>query len=62
MRYHAIQSLPSDQALIWIVDPSPCRSFGDRELDMSKFIDIRNPEIAMCEILTEPEPSDQDVI
>jgi hypothetical protein len=29
---------------------------------MSKNIDIKNPEITMCEILTESEPSDQDVI
>jgi hypothetical protein len=53
---------PSDQALIWIVDPSPCRSFEDRELDMSNFIEIRNPEIVMCEISTEPKLSDQYVI
>jgi hypothetical protein len=52
----------SDQALIWTLDPSPCQSFGDHELDMSKFIDIRNPKIVMCEIPNEPEPSDQDVI
>jgi hypothetical protein len=29
---------------------------------MSKNIDIKNPEIAMCEIPTESEPLDQDVI
>jgi hypothetical protein len=29
---------------------------------MSKNIEIKNPEIAMCEIPTEYEPSDQDVI
>jgi hypothetical protein len=29
---------------------------------MSKIIDIRNPEITMCEIPTETEPSDQDMI
>jgi hypothetical protein len=32
------QSLNKDQ--IWTVDSSPCRSFGDQELDMSKIIDI----------------------
>jgi hypothetical protein len=47
---------------MWTVDPTPCQSFGDRELEMSKNIDIKNPEIAMCEIPTESEPSDQDVI
>ena len=31
------------------------RSFENRELDMSKFIDITNPEIAMSEIPTEPD-------
>jgi hypothetical protein len=29
---------------------------------MSKNIDIKNPYFAMCEIPTEPEPSDKDVI
>jgi hypothetical protein len=38
------------------------RSFENRELDMSKFIDITNPEIAMSEILTKLEPLDQDMI
>jgi hypothetical protein len=47
---------------MWTVDPNPCRSFEDRELDMSKNIDIKNPESVMSEILIEPEPSDQDVI
>jgi hypothetical protein len=47
---------------MWIVDPTLCRGFEDRELEMSKNIDIKNPEIAMCEISTKPEPSDQDVI
>jgi hypothetical protein len=47
---------------MWTVDPTPYRSFEDRELEMSKNIDIKNIEIVMCEILTEPEPSDQDVI
>ena len=50
------------QGIMWTIDPTPCRSFKDRELEMSKNIDIKNPEIAMCEIPTEPEPSDQDVI
>jgi hypothetical protein len=31
---------------MWTIDPTPCRSFGDRELDMSKIIDIRNPMIS----------------
>jgi hypothetical protein len=47
---------------MWTVDPNPCRGFEDRELEMSKNIDIKNPEIAMCEISIEPELSDQDVI
>jgi hypothetical protein len=29
---------------------------------MSKNIDIKNPEITMCEIPTESKPSDQDQI
>jgi hypothetical protein len=47
---------------MWTVDLTPYRGFKDRELEMSKNIDIKNPEIAMCEIPTKPEPSDQDVI
>jgi hypothetical protein len=38
------------------------QSFENRELDMSKFIDITNREIAMSEILTKLEPLDQDMI
>jgi hypothetical protein len=45
-----IQSQPLNQDQIWTVDLTPCRSFGDRELEMSKFINIRNPDIAICEI------------
>jgi hypothetical protein len=41
---------------------TPYRIFGDRELEMSKNIDIKNPETAICEIPTESEPSDEDVI
>jgi hypothetical protein len=37
-------------------------SFENRELDMSKFIDITNREITMSEILTKLEPLDQDMI
>jgi hypothetical protein len=47
---------------MWTVDLTPYWSLEDRELDISKNIDIKNPEIAMCEIPTEPELSDQDVI
>jgi hypothetical protein len=47
---------------MWTIDPTLCRSFEDRELEMSKNIDIKSPEITMCEISTESEPSDQDVI
>jgi hypothetical protein len=38
------------------------QSFENRELDMSKFIDITNREITMSEILTKLEPLDQDMI
>jgi hypothetical protein len=47
---------------MWTIDLTPCRGFEDRELEMSKNIEIKNLEIVMCEISTEPEPSDQDVI
>jgi hypothetical protein len=47
---------------MWTIDLTPCRSFKDQELEMSKNIDIKNPEIAMSEISTESEPTDQDVI
>ena len=50
------------QGVMWTVDLTPCRGFKDRVLEMSKNIDIKNPEIAMSEIPTESEPSDQDVI
>jgi hypothetical protein len=39
------------QGIMWTVDPTPYRSFEDLELEMSKNIDIKNPEIVMCEIL-----------
>jgi len=47
---------------MWTIYPTPCQGFEDQELEMSKNIDIKNTEIETCEILTEPEPSDQDVI
>jgi hypothetical protein len=53
---------PSISRVMWTIDLTPCRSFEDQELEMSKNIDIKNPEIAMCEIPTESKPSDQDVI
>jgi hypothetical protein len=43
------QLLNQDQ--IWTVDSSQWRGMGDRELDMSKKIDIRNPDIAIGEIV-----------
>jgi hypothetical protein len=43
------QSLNQDQ--IWTVDSIQWRDIGDRELDMSKKIDIRNPDIAIGEIM-----------
>jgi hypothetical protein len=47
---------------MWTIDLTPYWGFENRVLEMSKNIDIKNPEIAMSEIPTEPEPSDQDVI
>ena len=45
----AMKSEPSDQALIWTINSSQCRSFRDRVLEMSNKQDNRNPEIAICE-------------
>ena len=47
---------------MWTVDSTPCQSFEDRKLEMSKNIDIKNIKIVMCEIPNEPELSYQDVI
>jgi hypothetical protein len=57
-----MQSEPSDQALIWTIDSSQWRGTEDRELDMSKIIDIRNFDIVICEITMQSEPSDQALI
>jgi hypothetical protein len=45
-----LKSQPLNQDQIWTVDSSQWRGIGDRELDMSKKIDIRNPDIAIGEI------------
>jgi hypothetical protein len=45
-----LKSQPLNQDQIWTVDSSQWRSIGDRELDMSKKIDIRNLDIAIGEI------------
>jgi hypothetical protein len=54
------QSLNQDQ--IWTIDSSQWRGIRDRELDMSKKIDIRNLDIVIGEIAIESEPSDQVLI
>jgi hypothetical protein len=46
----AIQSQLLNQAQIWTVDLTPCRSFEDRVLKTSKNNNHRNPEIAICDI------------
>jgi hypothetical protein len=46
-----IQLQPLNQAHIWTIDLTPCWIFGDRELEMSKFINIKNPDITICEIV-----------
>ena len=38
-----LKSQPLNQDQIWIIDSSPCRSFGDQELDMSKIIKLGIP-------------------
>jgi hypothetical protein len=45
-----LKSQPLNQDQIWTVYSSQWRGIGDRELDMSKKIDIRNPDIAIGEI------------
>jgi hypothetical protein len=45
----AMKSEPSDQTLIWTVNSSHCRSIGDRDFEMSKSFDNKNPEIAICD-------------
>jgi hypothetical protein len=48
--------------MIWTVDTTPLRSFVDRDFVVTKTLNVKSDEIVMCEILTESEPSDQDVI
>jgi hypothetical protein len=44
------ESKPSDQEVIWTVDPTSLRSFVDQDLEVSRTLNIRNPEIAICDI------------
>ena len=41
---------------------TPLWSFVDRDFEVTKTLNVKSVEIAMCEISTESEPSDQDVI
>jgi hypothetical protein len=44
------ESEPSDQDVIWTVDPTSLRSFVDQDLEVTRTLNIRNVEIAICEI------------
>jgi hypothetical protein len=46
----AIESRPSDPEMIRTVDLTSHRSFGDRNLEVTKTWNIRNAEIAICDI------------
>jgi hypothetical protein len=49
------------QGIMWTVDLTPCRNFRIESWRCQRILTSRIPK-SMCEILTEPEPSDQDVI
>jgi hypothetical protein len=38
----SIESEPSDQDVIWTVDPTSLRSFVDRDLEVTRTLNIRN--------------------
>ena len=50
------------KGLIWTVDPSQWRGIRDQELDMTKIIDIRNPDFAICDITIQSQPLNQEGI
>jgi hypothetical protein len=52
MQGKVCQGKAPDQGLIWTFDPNPFRSYEDRELDMSKNNNHKNPEITICRIVT----------
>jgi hypothetical protein len=47
----AIQSQSLNRDQIWTVDPTPCRSFVNRDFEVTKTLDIKDVEIAICEIV-----------
>jgi hypothetical protein len=56
----AMKSEPSDQNLIWTVNSSHCRSIGDRDFEMTKTLDNKNPEIAICDIAIQSQPLNKE--
>jgi hypothetical protein len=56
------ESEPSDQDVIWTIDLTSLQSFVDRDLEVTKTLNVKSVEIVMCEIPTESKPSDQDMI
>jgi hypothetical protein len=55
-------SEPSDQGVIWIVDPTPFQSFADRDFEVTRTLNIKNVEIVKCEIAKRSESSDHVLI
>jgi hypothetical protein len=61
MRYRdSIAAVESE--VIWTVDHSPYRSFGDREFKRARTQCNKNPDFAICEIASESGPSDPEMI
>jgi hypothetical protein len=56
------ESEPSDQDMIWTIDPTSLWSFVDQDFEVTKTLNVKSVEIAMCEISNEYELSYQDVI
>jgi hypothetical protein len=44
---------------MWTIDPTPCRGFEDRELKLSKNIDKKNANFAICDMEIQSQPLNQ---
>jgi hypothetical protein len=55
----AIESRPSDPEMIRTIDLTSHQSFGDRDLKVTRTLNIRNAEITICDIALQSQPSSQ---
>jgi hypothetical protein len=55
-----IQSQLLNQAWIWIVDVTPYRSFGDRDIKRNREQGNKNAEITICDITIQSQPLNRE--